>query len=116
MNRVPLSTLAVVFDFTGAITGIPSLTVLLLSAINEIRNSANASPQSADLNAASNSIQASLGIITAHNHSLIIWATTGFIVACGCWLIARELKVINFHSNNSRRSVSNPHLTASIRG
>jgi len=106
------SALANAFTLAGTLLGVPSLTVLLLYAINEIRNGISPASISSELAANPDAVTTALNLLTATlGHHLIIAATSGLILAGLCWIIGR-----GFQFRTSSGTVSHPGLTVSIRG
>ncbi|MGC3956689.1 MAG: hypothetical protein QM813_01610 [Verrucomicrobiota bacterium] len=64
MNPISIQSLASVFSFVGTIIGIPSLTVLLLYAINEIRNHMSTATTSTNFGENPDAILLTLKVVT----------------------------------------------------
>ncbi len=107
MNPISLQSLASVFSFVGTIIGIPSLTVLLLYAINEIRQRLSAAPTSANfgenpdailltLKAVTNALSALANLVGSVGQFLFngiaLVAGIGLVLAIALWLTGRGLQ------------------------
>jgi hypothetical protein len=117
MNISILQVLAHVCTFSGTVIGVPSLSVLLLYAINELRTPIRAvAPPTGDLAANPDALRTALQTLAAWNYNFVTLATLGFLIACGCWVIGKELSCISTFERNP--SQPDPHLclSMSIRG
>jgi hypothetical protein len=116
MNSPTLQALASVCTFSGTVVGMPSLSVLLLYAINELRTPLRSGgPTTADVAANPDALLAVLQTLTAFSHNFVMLATLGFMIACGCWVIGKELNHISTFARNASQPVPHP-LSVSIRG
>lgn len=104
------------FTFSGTMIGVPSLSVLLLHAINEIRGPLHLAPAGIDLDASPDVILALLHSLTVFSQNHAGLALLGFLLACGCWLLSKELKVSQTQSRQLASAVPHPCLSVSIRG
>ncbi len=108
MNPVSIQTLASVFSFAGTIIGIPSLTVLLLYAINEIRHRLSVAPTSTNFGDNPDAILLTLKVMTDALGALAnfvgsvgqtlftgvaLIAGAGLLLAIALWLTSRGLQV-----------------------
>lgn len=117
MNISFLQVLAHVCTFSGTVIGVSSLSVLLLYAINELRTPIRAvAPPTGDLAANPDALLTALQTLTAWNQNFVTLATLAFLIACGCWVIGKELSYISAFERNP--SQPDPHLclSLSIRG
>lgn len=108
MNPVSIQPLASVFSFASTIIGIPSLAVLLLYAINEIRHRLSAAPTSPNfgenpdallltLKAMTNALGTFANFVGSVGQSLFnglaLIAGAGLLLAIALWLTSRGLQV-----------------------
>lgn len=113
MNPISRNTLATVTgNIAGPLFGIPSLTVLVLAAINEIR----ASLTPGDVTANPDALLTTLQTLNALNSNFIVLATLGFLLACGCWLLAKALPHHPAPARQANPTVGPAGLTVSLRG
>jgi hypothetical protein len=114
MNSAALATTV---NGAGSLIGIPSLTILLLHAINEIRTHANLAPAPTDPDTNPDALTVVLQMASnvLGDHLLLILSVS-VLFAAACWLLGRELKMIRVNSFNSRQPISHPCLSVSIRG
>lgn len=101
--------LATAVNGAGSLIGIPSLTILLLHAINEIRNHAKLATAPAESGANSDALTMVLRMASdlLGDHLLLILGVA-VLFAAACWLLGRELKLISVNSPDSRQPVSHP--------
>lgn len=107
MNPIPLTSLATTFNVAGSLIGIPSLAVLLLYAINEIRSRLSAAPTATNfgdnpdallyvLKAMTETVSAlsrftgALGQFLFNGLALI--AGVGLLLAIALWLTSKGLQ------------------------
>lgn len=107
MNPLSIQSLASVFSLVGTIVGIPSLTVLLLYAINEIRHRLSAAPTSTNFGENPDAILLTLQAVTNTLSTLAnfighvgqflfngiaLVASVGLVLAIALWLTGRGLQ------------------------
>ncbi len=106
MNPIPLSSLATAFNVTGTLIGIPSLAVLLLYAINDIRLRLSTKPSATNFGDNPDALLSVLKIMTDAVstlsrlagavgqflfNGLAIVAAVGLLLAIALWLTSKGL-------------------------
>ncbi len=112
MNRSVIQLIADGCALLSAAIGVPSLTVLLLYAINELRASGpmSAAHSTAHLNPDALSSAVSF-LIKSFGDNVVLVAVSGLIVAGSLWIFGRTLQF-----RVSRDAEPHPSLSLSIRG
>lgn len=112
MNRLPAQSLANAYALFSALIGVPSLTVLLLYAIQELRATNPTSPVRSISETNADAITAAINFLTeSFGNYIVLYAVFGLIIAGLLWFFGRALQL-----RAVRATDPHPCLSVSIRG